>query len=81
MLTNDKGNADILNKSFSNEVRNLRIPGFSDTEPLAGNISHPALKVIMKYGSHPSISAIKDKICGKTFKFFRVSEKDIVKVI
>lgn len=81
MLTNDKENADILNKSFSNEVRNLRIPGFSDTEPLAGNISHPTLKVIMKYGSHPSISAIKDKISGKMFKFSRVSEKDIVKVI
>ena len=81
VVTNNKENADILNKSFSNAVKNLRIPDFSDTEPLPVNISLPTLTVIMKYRNHPSVAAIKKKVNGKTFKFFRVSEKDIVKGI
>lgn len=63
----DKVNADISNKSFSSAIKNLRILDFIDTEPLADIISRLTLKD-MRYRNHPSISAIKSKISGKTFK-------------
>ena len=56
-------------------MKNLKIPEFSDTKPLADNISHPTLKTIMKYRNRPSISAIKKTISGKTFQFSRLFEK------
>lgn len=58
LVTNDKENAG---QFFPNAVKNLKIPDFSDTEPLADNISHPTLKATTKYRNHPSISAIEKK--------------------
>lgn len=58
VVTNDKENAG---QFFPNAVKNLKIPDFSDTEPLADNISHPTLKATTKYRNHPSISAIEKK--------------------
>ena len=81
MVINNKGNANILNKQFSNVAKNLRIPHVSDTEQLVNNISHPAMKAIMKYRKHLGIFANKNKFSGKMFKFSRVSEKDIVEDI
>lgn len=68
MVFYDKVNADILNKFFSSAVENLRIIDINDTEPLADIISRPNLKDTMRYRNHLSISAIKSKISGKTFK-------------
>ena len=78
LVTNDKGNADTLNTFFSNVLKNLKIPDFSDNKPLADNISHPTLKATMKYRNHSIISEIENKTSGKNFDFSRVSEKDIV---
>ena len=45
LVTNDKEIADdILKKCFSIAVKNERIRKFSDTKPLAANISHSTLK-------------------------------------
>lgn len=44
LVTNDKEIADDIKKCFSNAVKNERIRKFSDTEPLADNISHSTLK-------------------------------------
>ena len=66
---------------FSNAVRNLRIPDFSETEPLTDNISHPTLKATMKYMNNSTITAIEHEISGKTIEFSRASEKDIFKEI
>ena len=45
LVTNDKEIADdILKKCFSNAVKNERIRKFSDTKPLADNISYSTLK-------------------------------------
>ena len=65
----------MLNKFFSNAVKNLTIPNFRDNEPLADNISHSPKKSIMKCRSHPRISVIKDKVSEKTFKFSRVLKR------
>ena len=76
MVTNDKENAGMLNRFFSNAVKNLRIPNFSDTEPLADNISHSTLKIIMKYRNYPSIPAIKiNKLINKLKFKIKLVEK------
>ena len=38
VICEDKGNAELLNSFFSNAVKNLKIPEFSDSNPLAENI-------------------------------------------
>ena len=78
-MKNDEENADILNILFSNAVKNLRIPDFSDTEPLADNISYPASKAIMKYRNHPSISAIKNKVSGKPLNFLEYLKRMVLR--
>lgn len=58
VVTNDKENAGILNRFFSNAKKNLKIPNFSYTKTLANNLSRPNLKTIMKDKNHSSISAV-----------------------
>ena len=57
--TEDEKNAELLNAFFSNAVSNLNIPEYSGINILAGRISNPALKAILKYKNHLSIVAIK----------------------
>ena len=68
--TNSK---ELLNSFFSNAVKNLKIPEFSDSNPLAENTPHPIFKAILKYKNHPSITAIKNARNGPGFYFCGVS--------
>ena len=52
----DEENCNILNNFYSNAVKNLRILNFSETEPLADDISHPTLRTRMRCRNHSSIS-------------------------
>ena len=79
MVINDKENVDILSKFFSNTVKNLIIPGFSDTDLLADNMSHPTLKVIIKYRNQASIAELKIKFVGKCLNFLEHQEKILLK--
>ena len=69
IISEDKDNAELLNLFFSNAVKNLKIPKFSDSNPLAENIPHPVFKGILQYKNHPSIIAIKNAINGPGFIF------------
>ena len=80
-LSEDKGNAELLNCFFSNAVKNLEIPKFSDSNPLAENIPHPIFKAILKYKNHASIIAIKNARNGPGFYFCGVSFNDVFKDI
>ena len=77
----NKVNAEILNKFFSNAVKDLKIPEYQEADPHANNISHPIFKAIMKFRNHPSITAIKNLNKGTRFDFCRVSFQDVVKEI
>ena len=57
VTTQDEKNAEFLNLFFSGAVKNLKIPEFSDTNPLAERLSDTVLKAILKYNNHPSIVA------------------------
>ena len=59
VVTEDIENTEILNEFFSSEVKSLRIPGFRNIIPLVDRVSHPTLKAILKFQSHPSVSASK----------------------
>ena len=81
IISEDKGNAELLNGFFSNAVKNLEIPKFSDSNPLAENIPHPIFKAILKYKNHASIIAIKNARNGPGFYFCGVSVNDVFKDI
>ena len=55
-----KENAEILNKFFSNAVKNLKIPEYQEADPHANNIFHPILKAIMKFRNRPNITVVKN---------------------
>ena len=50
--------AEVFNSFFSNIVKNLKIPQYSNSDPIAQNIGDPTLKAIVKYKTHPSFLAI-----------------------
>ena len=81
IISEDKDNAERLNSFFSNAVKNLKIPEFSDSNPLAENISHPIFNAIVKYKNHASIIAIKKTRNGPGFYFCGVSVNDVFKEI
>ena len=43
VTTQDEKNAELLNIFFSNAVKNLKIPKFSNINPLAEKLSDPTL--------------------------------------
>ena len=77
----DRDNAELLNSFFSNAVKNLKIPEFSDSNPLAENIPYPIFKAILKYKHHPSTIAIKNVTNGPGFYFCGVSVNNVFKEI
>ena len=52
IINEDKENAEILNTLFSNAVKDLKIPEYQQTDPIANNISHQIFKVNLKYRNH-----------------------------
>ena len=57
--------AEVFNSFFSNIVKNLKIPQYSNFDPSAQIIEDLTLKVIVKYKSRPSILTIQAKYKGK----------------
>ena len=62
---------EVLNSFFSNVVKNLKIPQYSNFDPIAQNIEDPTLKAIGKYKNHPSILTIQAKYKGRIIFFCR----------
>ena len=81
IITTDDENAKILNSFFSNVVKHLKIPEFKDIDFSAECIPHPALKAIMKFRKHPSVSAITNAFNPQSFNFSKVSVDDVLKEI
>ena len=61
IIENDKRTATVLNNFFSNVIAYLNIQQYNENEPVSQNINVPLITAIIKYRSHPSIIAIKDK--------------------
>ena len=81
VTTQDEQNAVLLILFFSNAVKNLKIPEFSDTNPLAERHSDPTLKAILKYKNHSSINAIRNANNNFHFHFNEVSVDEVYKEI
>ena len=81
ITTQDEQNEDLLNIFFSNAVKNLKIPRFSNTNPLAERLNNPTLKAILKYKNHPSIVAIRNANDNSHFHFNEVSLEEVYKEI
>ena len=81
VITQDEKNAELLNLFFSSAVKNLKIPEFSDTNPLAERLSDPTLKAILKYKNHPSIVAIRNANNNSHFHVNEISVEQVSKEI
>ena len=81
IITEGTEKAEILNKSFSNAVKNLEIPRFCNTDPLVDHISYPTFRAILKFQTHLSVPPSRNSVIGKIFSFSRVSVAEIVKEI
>ena len=79
ITTQDEQNEDLLNIFFSNAVKNLKIPRFSNTNPLAERLYNPTLKAILKYKNHPSIVAIRNANNNSLFRFNEVCVEEVYK--
>ena len=81
ITTQDEQNEDLLNIFFSNAVKNLKIPRFSNTNSFVERLSDPALKAILKHKNHPSIVAIRNANDNSHFHFNEVSVEEVYKEI
>ena len=61
LINNKTKTAKVLNKFFSNIVKNLEIPECENLNRNFQKFTDPVLKVILKYKNHPSIISIKEK--------------------
>ena len=62
---------------FSNAVKNLEIPKFSNTNPFSEKLSDSTLNAILKYKNHPSIVAIRNANNNSHFHLKLVLKKFI----
>ena len=53
--------ADVLNNFFSNIIKNLKNPQYSNIDPIIQSMEDPISKIIPKYKDHPSIFTIQTK--------------------
>ena len=81
VTTQDEQNPELLNIVFSNAVKNLKIPRFSNTNPLAERLSNPTLKAILKYKNQSSIVATRNANNNSHFHFNEVSFENVYKEI
>ena len=81
VTTHDEQNAELLNIFFSKAVKNLKIPRFTNTNPLAERLSNPTLKAIRKSKNHPGIVAIRNVNNNYHFHFNEVSFENVYKEI
>ena len=81
VTTQDEQNAEPLNLFFPNAVKNLKIPRFSDTNPLAERLSDSTLEVILKYKNHPSIVVITNTNDNSNFPLNEVAAEEVYKEI
>ena len=68
-----------MNNFFANAVKNLIIPNYENCDSLAENTDDPTLKVIAKWGNHPSTQAIASEYKNRAdFSFNLVSKEEVL---
>ena len=84
IIWKDSDVAQTLNSFFSNIVTNLKIPAYADSNSNLENVSHPVIKLILKYRDHPSILTIGEVCKEKSdspFLFTGIDKEEVLKEI
>ena len=82
IIENNEKTATVLKNFLSNVTTIVNILQYNETKPVSQNINDPLIAEIIKYRSHPSIIAIKDKCnSGLHFNFSFVEYDEIMKEI
>ena len=58
-------------------VKNLEIPEYENFNPNFENVKDPVCKAILKYKSHPSITAIKGKQKNSKLLYMKLKMKKL----
>ena len=77
IVKSESETAEILNKFFSNLVKNFDIPLYDNFDPVIQNMKDLVLKAILNYKNDPSILAIRDTRKNGIFCFKEVTIEEI----
>ena len=78
IIKNEEKTATVVNNFFSNVITSPNIQQHNETGPKSQNINDPLTAATIKYRSHPSIIAIKDKCNSDLYFNFSFVEYDEV---
>ena len=77
IVKSESETAEILNKFFSNLVKNFDIPLYDNFDPVIQNMKDLVFKAILNYKNDPSILAIRDTRKNGIFCFKEVTIEEI----
>ena len=77
IVKSESETAEILNKFFSNLVKNFDIPLYDNFDPVIQNMKDLVFKAILNYKNDPSILAIRDTRKNGIFCFKEVTTEEI----
>ena len=77
IVKSESETAEILNKFFSNLVKNFDIPLYDNFDPVIQNMKDLVFKAILNYRNDPSILAIRDTRKNGIFCFKEVTIEEI----
>ena len=82
VVPTEQDTAQVLNTFFSTAVTNLKIPEYTEYDPVSNNVSDLNLKLIVGSKNHPNIlTKVRNKSQKCSFSFLQVGKKDVLEQI
>ena len=82
VVLTEQDTAQVLNTFFSTAVTNLKIPEYTEYDPISNNVSDLNLKLILRSKNHPNIlTKVRNKSQKCSFSFLQVEKKDVLEQI
>ena len=82
VVLTEQDTAQVLNTFFSTAVTNLKIPEYTEYDPISNNVSDLNLKLILRSKNHPNIlTKVRNKSQKYSFSFLQVGKKDVLEQI
>ena len=82
VVLTEQDTAQVLNTFFSTALTNLKIPEYTEYDPISNNVSDLNLKLILRSKNHPNIlTKVHNKSQKCSFSFLQVGKKDVLEQI
>ena len=81
VVPTEQDTAQVLNTFFFTVVTNLKIPEYTEYDPVSNNVSDLNLKLIVRSKNHPNIlTKVRNKSQKCSFSFFTSRKKRCIRV-